>query len=147
MPAAALIALGAFNRKDTACMPRPVANIDASAFVALVQEPVEYKKKLKAYSDRRDDAERAEQSAAGTLSQLADANIALRERERTIADAESEIRSRELECDKRDEVLDVRAGKLADRDAEITERQRVVDEHEKLFEERRLKAVTELQSA
>ncbi len=146
MPAAALIALGAFNRKEI-CMPRPVANIDASAFVALVQEPVEYKKKLKAYSDRRDAAEKAEQSAALTMSQLADANIALRERERSTADAESEMRSRELECDKAQEDLELRAAKLADKDVELTERQRVLDEHEGIFEERRQKAVTELQSA
>ena len=110
-----------------------------------LQQRVEYH--LGNISNRRDAAEKAEQSAATTLSQLADANIALRDRERTIADAEAEMRARELEVDKCMEDLDMRAAKLADRDAEIVERQRVVDEHENLFEERRLKAVTELQSA
>ena len=59
---AALLCNGAFNKETI--MPRPAANIDAGVFVALVENPVEYRKKLKEYSERRDAAEKAEQSAA-----------------------------------------------------------------------------------
>ncbi len=45
------------------------------------------------------------------------------------------------------EALDVRAAKLADKHAELEERQRVLDEHENIFEQRRLNAISELQSA